>query len=252
MNCQRFENVVSELARGQMMAAEQRGEALAHSDACEECAARLRDEEMLTQGLRSLAHEMDTLEAPAAIETKLLAGFRNRAISVPRGRVNTRYWLTAVAAILLIAIAIVAMRLRSGNDNEQKQADVVVPKVQELAPQNVNDKPVEEKNVAVNNEDRQKEIVPLRPKRRPNRVNRPAAAVAANHVTNEIATDFMPLGYMNAASLQDGGQIVRVELRRSALTNFGIPVNMERYNEKVKADVIFGVDGLAHAIRFVQ
>ena len=57
---------------------------------------------------------------------------------------------------------------------------------------------------------------------------------------------------MNAASLQDGGQIVRVELPRSALANFGLPVNMDRYNEKVKADVLFGVDGLAHAIRFVQ
>jgi hypothetical protein len=31
-----------------------------------------------------------------------------------------------------------------------------------------------------------------------------------------------------------------------------LPVNMDRYNEKVKADVLFGVDGLAHAIRFVQ
>ena len=41
MNCQRFESVVSELARGQMMAAEQRAEALAHSDACDDCAARL-------------------------------------------------------------------------------------------------------------------------------------------------------------------------------------------------------------------
>ena len=57
---------------------------------------------------------------------------------------------------------------------------------------------------------------------------------------------------MNAASLQDGGQIVRMELPRSTLVNFGLPVNMDRYNEKVKADVIFGVDGLAHAIRFVQ
>ena len=44
MNCQKFESVVSELARGQMMAAEQRGEALAHSDACEDCARRLRDD----------------------------------------------------------------------------------------------------------------------------------------------------------------------------------------------------------------
>ena len=52
MNCQRFENVVSELAREQMMAAEQRGEALAHSETCEKCAARLRDEEMLTRGVQ--------------------------------------------------------------------------------------------------------------------------------------------------------------------------------------------------------
>jgi hypothetical protein len=57
---------------------------------------------------------------------------------------------------------------------------------------------------------------------------------------------------MNAASLQDGGQIVRVQLPRSALANFGFPVNMDRYNEKVKADVLFGVDGTARAIRFVQ
>jgi hypothetical protein len=74
----------------------------------------------------------------------------------------------------------------------------------------------------------------------------------ANHVTNEIATDFMPLGDLNPAALQDGGQIVRVKLRRSALVRFGFPVNMDRYNENVKADVLVGVDGLAHAIRFVQ
>jgi hypothetical protein len=57
---------------------------------------------------------------------------------------------------------------------------------------------------------------------------------------------------MTAANLQDGGQIIRVELPRSALAKFGLPVNMDRYNEKVKADVLLGVDGLAHAIRFVQ
>ena len=71
-------------------------------------------------------------------------------------------------------------------------------------------------------------------------------------MNREIATDFISLGYMNPATLQDGGQIVRVELPRSALVNFGLPVNMDRYNEKVKADVLFGVDGLAHAIRFVK
>ena len=113
MNCQRFENVVSELARGQMMAAEQRGEALAHSDACEDCAARLRDEEMLTRGLQSLASEMEPLEAPGHVEGKLLEAFRTRHVVVPisRRQSNSRYWLAAVAAVLLIAMSVVASAL---------------------------------------------------------------------------------------------------------------------------------------------
>ena len=76
--------------------------------------------------------------------------------------------------------------------------------------------------------------------------------VAANTVGNEITTEFLPVGYLNAANLQDGGQIVRVELPRSAMVSFGLPVNMDRYNEKVKADVLLGFDGVARAIRFVQ
>ena len=68
----------------------------------------------------------------------------------------------------------------------------------------------------------------------------------------EIASAFVPLGYMSPASLQDGGQIVRVELTRSAMVNLGFAVNMDRYGERVKADVLVGNDGLARAIRFVQ
>jgi hypothetical protein len=75
---------------------------------------------------------------------------------------------------------------------------------------------------------------------------------ATSNISKEIATEFMPLGYLNAANFQDGGQIVRVELPRSAMASFGLPVNMDRYNERVKADVLLGVDGVAHAIRFVQ
>jgi len=76
--------------------------------------------------------------------------------------------------------------------------------------------------------------------------------VESNHASSEVATDFLPLGYMNATTFQDGGQIVRVELPRARLASFGIPVNMDRYNERVKADILVGVDGTARAIRFVQ
>jgi hypothetical protein len=65
-------------------------------------------------------------------------------------------------------------------------------------------------------------------------------------------TDFIPIGYVNSLSLQDGGSLVRVELSRSSIINMGFAVNMDRYNETVKADVLMGADGLARAIRFVQ
>jgi hypothetical protein len=78
-----------------------------------------------------------------------------------------------------------------------------------------------------------------------------ATAPAVNDAESEIATQFMPLGY-GPINPQDGGQLVRVELSRTAMLSMGLPVNMDRYDEKVKADVLLGPDGLARAIRFVQ
>ncbi|MGI8733055.1 MAG: hypothetical protein ACR2LM_07115 [Pyrinomonadaceae bacterium] len=62
----------------------------------------------------------------------------------------------------------------------------------------------------------------------------------------------MPIGYVNSLSLQDGGTVVRVELARSTIVSMGFAVNMDRYGERVKADVLMGADGFARAIRFVQ
>ena len=249
MNCQRFETVVSELARGQVMAAEQRSEALAHSDECDDCAARLDDEQMLTLGLQSLATEMESVEAPRELEAKLLEAFRARTVVVPirKRQSNAGYWLAAIAAMLLIAISVVVFRW----SNRQAEAPRQVVKQEEPKPQ-VNDKANEQFAQDVQKPDVE-DSLPQRPK--PKRVHlvTPRRPEVANHVTKEIATDFIPLSYMSAASLQqEGGQIIRVQLPRSALANFGLPVNMERYNEKVKADVLYGIDGMARAIRFVQ
>ena len=258
MNCQRFESVVSELARGRMMAVEQRDEALAHTNTCDRCAARLRDEEMLTRGLQSLAAKMEPLAAPANVESKLLEAFRTRHVTtpLPLRHSNSRYWLVAVAAMLLMAISVMVFRWNAGRTDEPRQAvnqEQPQPKPEVREVPNVNSKPSEQFAVNVSE---QNERIPVRPKspRRihPAALRQPANVPVANRVNSEIATDFIPLRYMSPASLQDGGQIVRVELPRSALANFGVPVNMDRYNERVKADVLVGVDGLAHAIRFVQ
>ena len=205
-----------------------------------------RDEEMLTRGLQSLAAEMEPLEAPLAVETKLLEAFRSRQVVVPIAtrRSSSRYWLAAIAAMLLIAISIVAYRWSNRPANDPREA---VRREQPQPQPAVNDKSNEQlvKDVEKPQHSQSKRV---------HRVSsrRPESAQVANHATKEIATDFIPLSYMSAASLQDGGQIVRVQLPRSALANFGLPVNMDRYNEKVKADVLVGVDGMARAIRFVQ
>lgn len=206
------------------------------------------DEEMLTRGLKALAAEMETLAAPADVELKVLEAFRTRNVVTPfvARRSRPRYWVAAaIAAMLLIAVSVVAFHLnrRVDDRNVARQAQP-----QSAPPDNNVSSPAPQEVVAGVE-------APLPPAPKPKHVRhvnarRPENVQLANHA--EIATDFIPLSYMTPATLQDGGQIVRVELPRSALAKFGLPVNMDRYNEKVKADVLFGVDGLAHAIRFVQ
>ena len=68
----------------------------------------------------------------------------------------------------------------------------------------------------------------------------------------EIATDFIPLMQGGSFGQAEGGHLVRVELPRSAMASFGLPVNYERAGGRVKADVLLGDDGIARAIRFVR
>lgn len=208
----------------------------------------MNDEEKLTRGLKALAAEMESLSAPDAVELKLRQAFRKQNVVVPivPKRSSSRYWVAAaIAAMLLITISVVAYRVNRGVNDRRVLAKEDQPQV---TPK-VSNEPKKQEQVAVS------EPLPVAPK--PKAVRRANARRSenmqlANHVRPEFATDFIPLSSMTAANLQDGGQILRVELPRSALAKFGLPVNMDRYNEKVKADVLFGVDGTAHAIRFIQ
>ena len=201
------------------------------------------DEEILTSGLKLLAEDMASLDAPPEIEQHLRETFRARAVVVPMpvARRYTGYWVASIAAMILIVISVVALRSRTDPPKPMNAQQTEQPRIKEEPPV-AEEQKVEPQQL--------KEAIVQKPRRQT--VRRSANREIANHVNREIATDFMPLGYYNPATLQDGGQIIRVELPRSALVNFGLPVNMDRYHEKVKADVLLGVDGLAHAIRFVQ
>lgn len=267
MNCQSFEEIVNELARERLsqQTMELRDLALVHANECAACALRLRDERALSVCLDEMAKEMKSFAAPARVEDELLKAFRKRTEVRSQGseiRVQWNRWLVAAAAVLLIMIGIGGLRrylvrqspLTGGSKNAPASTSP------ELPPSKSENGP-ESSSARTGNDStgRPKNIVRRTSRRRPHRegsTDHQVLATATNPSTDaaesEVATRFMPLNYSGPINPQDGGQLVRVELPRSAMLNLGVPVNMDRYSERVKADVFVGADGLARAIRFVQ
>src|ERR1700682_1482803 len=101
MNCQRFEEVASDIAREQILDAGVRSDALAHCHGCEPCAVRLEDELAITDRLRNFAGSFDSIGAPARIEAQVLAAFEQRTHKEPPAMVSRRrYWISAIAALV--------------------------------------------------------------------------------------------------------------------------------------------------------
>ncbi|HKS43325.1 MAG TPA: hypothetical protein VJX74_22110 [Blastocatellia bacterium] len=255
MNCQNFENTINDLARDQIMDAMVRDSALKHASACARCAVRLADERMLTAGLRGLATSAGAEEAPARVEARLLAALREQKTITPSTTVVNGYsyrlrrLAIAAAAAILVVLALAAIRFNQSDRIERvEQARKLNLKDQLTGPNRT--KPVERQSaLAIGNQPRSTPKIPRRnligqtkrPPRTPDR-----------NVPREIATDFIPLVQGDSLNLMESGQLVRVELPRSALVSFGLPMNMERADQRVKADVVVGNDGLARAIRFVR
>ncbi|HEX8284796.1 MAG TPA: hypothetical protein VF588_15655 [Pyrinomonadaceae bacterium] len=78
------------------------------------------------------------------------------------------------------------------------------------------------------------------------------ARPSADARAQEVATEFMPLMQGVPYPPSAEGHLVRVELPRSALASFGLPVGAESAGGRVKADVLMGEDGVARAIRFIR
>lgn len=271
MNCQTFEPTVNDLARGQIMEAALRESALAHAEECARCNARLADERALSFSLRAFAKASDSLEAPAKVETALRAAFRQQSSVKETAQVvvieqaRTRRlppWAIAAAASIVAVLALQAFNLRethtplrsASNTRSLSQLSTVA-----LTPveKNAVDNASEIENVAVATPSRNASgardgMMRANYATTNNRSSRQSRESLTPQSEQEIVTDFMPLTYGAALSPNDATQLVRVELPRSALASLGLPVNVERANERVKADVLLGHDGMARAIRFVR
>ncbi len=251
MNCREFEDIVNDLARAKMIEAASRAAGLAHAEVCGRCAARLADERALSAGLKSLAESDERESAPASVEAVLLEAFRAQA-SNP-APIQSRRWLRralAVAAAILIAFGFIVYR--AIQNKPQKGNEALMARTPTPAPSVKPEGRIVKENA---------EPEPRRALRglRPHRAKRPRSdkpviidSVTAYAEESEYATDFIPLTYGGDQKSLERGQVIRVQMPRSALIAFGLPVNVERADSPVKADLVLGEDGMAQAIRFVR
>lgn len=262
MNCQHFETIITDIARDKIMDADTRKDGLAHSAQCARCRARLSDETALSAGFDALLADAATAEASPRVEAALLSAFRERArtAQVPPAAASATSrrwspWALVTAASVLLMLGLGVPRLLNTHPVEQDTANVESPDTKTPVPGIIKtETPV---TIAVKKAGTETSV------RMPGRPRRPARGtvlekgsgetkMAAVAEQREIMTSFMPLTHAANVAGMGGGQLVRVEMPRSALASFGLPVNLERADERVKADVLVGDDGMARAIRFVR
>lgn len=263
MNCNEFAKIINDLACYNLMDAGKKEQALLHTNVCVQCAARLSYERNLSNSL-CLASSAETEQAPSHVKTNLLAAFKEQSkatttVFAPVYKTkNLSYfwkWGVAMAAVFVIALlGLAVMRFVF----QQK------PQLQQAA--NV---PVEVKEDPIQNNDKDKQEIrktsPLTPiqKNKVNNVHRSYAAKSPRRKLNvpsnesakneEVTSDFIALTYAGeTSSTGNNRMIVRVNVPRATLIAMGLPLNAAQTEGYVKADLVVGDDGVAHAIRLVQ
>lgn len=161
-------------------------------------------------------------ECSPIVEDRLRAAFRQR-----RPRALWPYFAAgAIAAGLAVFLMISAQRTPTRVDSPQPVAAVRIPPPAAVEPVASVPRPVVR---AVN-----VRAVKKKPARR-----------------EEVATPFFAL---DAGLIGESprGYTMRVQVPRSTMASFGLPVNQELADQRVDADVLLGSDGSARAIRFVR
>jgi hypothetical protein len=176
--------------------------------------------------LAAVRAETRGVEAPKHVETALRSAFRAHArIPARRGWVQ---WALPTAAAVSVLIGAAAWKMGEPVPPPPAVRLTVAPPAPLPQPAPLVAKQVKRAS---------------RPRVAPARVEPPPP---------EVATEFLPIEDTMNLSPIESGHVLRVQLPRSMMMRFGLPVNQDRMMEPVKADVVFAQDGIARAIRFVK
>jgi anti-sigma factor RsiW len=226
-----------------------------HIEQCADCHARLDQFRAVMSRVVEYHREAIVPDAAvAAVERQRFMQRLEQAADEPRRRWGILSGLSAPwrvawcgALCLLIVAGLTIWTWRSRPAVSKVVSRIATPRpVAEVAP------PAKQLVARVASEPAARPLHRTAKKRRPapkEVVEEPAPQVVASE---EIVTPFFALPFSDAALPLDQAGVIRVELPRSALRLAGLPVDENRRNERVHADLIVGVDGLARAIRFVR
>ena len=180
-------------------------------------------------------------QAPPEMEARLLAQFRKNQVSPAR-----RSWMwgavaaAAIFGLLTSVIAVNKLPRKPAIAAVKPQPPVVnIPHATEASPavRQVAEVPVAKK-------------VPARNRARVFAQAEPNAVSLAG--SREIYTDFFALEQGTGSFEIERGRVMRVTMPRTALIRVGLPVNMDRINDSIQADLVLNEEGIARAVRFVQ
>jgi hypothetical protein len=78
------------------------------------------------------------------------------------------------------------------------------------------------------------------------------ATAAGSDVEEEADASFYPLPQAEALPAMENAMVVRVQLPASSLRMMGFPMDEERADAAVQAELLLGQDGLARGVRLVE
>ncbi len=261
MNCQEFEEIVAELANDELMSASTRVSALAHAESCDQCAVGLSEHRVLGNAIRGFAEITAAEQAPPGLKQSLLNAFEARqaketaevaavanVIRMPKREWRWQWALAAAAVIGIIFVIAASVWMNNQSSNKKDFVADATPTPGLIGPKEATEpgKQVEkaETQFAVTDKTDDKP----KPKRRIQNGQKKSEPM----IENNLAANYIPIGYSTVSGIQQDKLVVRVEVPRSTLIAMGLPLNAERGNELVKADLMVGLDGVPLAIRLVR
>jgi hypothetical protein len=249
MNCQEFERTIIDFGRDHLMEASAHARALEHAEICAQCAARLNREQRMTAGLQAFAVEEAAINAPERVRSALCAAFNEQQTAAAAPPVllwparRKLFWGMAAAAMLLLSTITTALLLR---EQKVKVDNTQAGVINNPTPPTPPGKTPEALAGAQPASGIHSSTV-ARSSGRHGRRRTPPVKESAGE-----AGELFPLTFVAKSGPTEFVQTVRIEISRSMLLSMGLPVNIDRGEGPVKADLIIGEDGVARAVRIIN